>query len=207
MINREDMLELTRRMTPTRSSITRMAGAYMDEEGFVDGSFNIHFLKLSLAERGKNLEVAKAIPFSKTNEQLVECSMAGESPEVWRLLEAIRREGLKNDALMDSLYEWIGEHYESNHNYGIFVFHDRYDVPLKGTDKERQGESEEVYEYLILSIAPVDGDYEIGEPEYGFLYPAFKDRSCDLDHVLVFRRDRQFFQPKLEKKLFGAIIG
>ena len=28
MINREDMLELTRRMTPARSHIDRIAGAY-----------------------------------------------------------------------------------------------------------------------------------------------------------------------------------
>ena len=33
MINREDMLELTRRMTPARSSVSRIAGAYFDEEG------------------------------------------------------------------------------------------------------------------------------------------------------------------------------
>ena len=30
MINREDMLELTRRMTPARTSFVRMAGCYTD---------------------------------------------------------------------------------------------------------------------------------------------------------------------------------
>ena len=34
MILREDMLELTRRMTATRSHLVRLAGAYMDEEGY-----------------------------------------------------------------------------------------------------------------------------------------------------------------------------
>ena len=46
-IDREDMLELTRRMTIARNCFNRVAGAYMDEEGFIDGSFNTHFLKLS----------------------------------------------------------------------------------------------------------------------------------------------------------------
>ena len=32
-IDREDMLSLTRRMTPNRNSITRVAGAYMDQKG------------------------------------------------------------------------------------------------------------------------------------------------------------------------------
>ena len=38
MINRDDMLELTRRMTPSRNCFARIAGAYMDEEGFEDGT-------------------------------------------------------------------------------------------------------------------------------------------------------------------------
>lgn len=33
MINREDMLELTRRMTPARTSFVRMAGCYTDRMG------------------------------------------------------------------------------------------------------------------------------------------------------------------------------
>ena len=41
MINREDMLELTRRMTPARTSFVRMAGCYTDSDGEYDGSFNI----------------------------------------------------------------------------------------------------------------------------------------------------------------------
>ena len=37
-INREDMLELKRRMTVKRYSMTRIAGAYIDREGYVDGT-------------------------------------------------------------------------------------------------------------------------------------------------------------------------
>ena len=36
MINREDMLELTRRMTPARTSFTRIAGCYVDADGDFD---------------------------------------------------------------------------------------------------------------------------------------------------------------------------
>ena len=39
MINREDMMELTRRMTLSRTSMTRIAGAYMDSEGFIFPAF------------------------------------------------------------------------------------------------------------------------------------------------------------------------
>ena len=39
MLRREDMMELTRRMTPSRSSIDRIAGCYYDQDGYADGSF------------------------------------------------------------------------------------------------------------------------------------------------------------------------
>ena len=70
MINREDMLELSRRMTPARTHFDRIAGAYFDEEGFVDGTFNTHFLKLSTTEKKNKLEIAKAVVLAETNEQL-----------------------------------------------------------------------------------------------------------------------------------------
>ena len=69
-IDREDMLELTRRMTVSRSCFSRIAGAYMDEEGFIDGTFNTHFLKLSGSEKEKNLNIAKTVPYSNTNVNL-----------------------------------------------------------------------------------------------------------------------------------------
>ena len=69
-IDREDMLELTRRMTVSRNCFSRIAGAYMDEEGFIDGTFNTHFLKLSGSEKEKNLNIAKTVPYSNTNVHL-----------------------------------------------------------------------------------------------------------------------------------------
>ena len=44
MINREDMLALTRRMTVKRTSMTRIAGGYLDMDGYIDGTFNMGFL-------------------------------------------------------------------------------------------------------------------------------------------------------------------
>lgn len=190
MLNREDMLELTRRMNLSRTSFTRVAGCYCDRDGEIDGTFNTNFLKLSSADKKKNLELAKTVPFSRTNEQLKECCFSAENqgPEsVRQLLEAMRQCGLKNDALMDIFYEQIIKKYKAGADYGIFVFHDRYDIPVKGADKERQWESEEVYEYLIGVLCPVDGDYEPGKPIWGFLYPSFKERSCDPSHIAIYQ--------------------
>lgn len=65
MISRDDMLELTRRMTPARTCFDRIAGAYINDIGEIEDSFNIHFGKLSGAEKARNLALAKTIPFAK----------------------------------------------------------------------------------------------------------------------------------------------
>ena len=203
-INREDMLELTRRMTVKRSSMTRIAGAYMDREGYVDGTFNNNFLKLSPADKEKNLALAKTVPFSETNVNLKRYRFPKEqmtAGTMWQLLNGIRNSGLKNDALMDTFYEIAGEEYRSCGDYAVYMFHDRYDIPVKAADRERVGESEEVYEYLICIFAPVSGDYEPGQPECGFIYPAFCDRSSDWNYVDIYQKNPERPHNELRKIL------
>lgn len=189
-INREDMLELTRRMTLKRNCFSRIAGAYIDEEGYIDGTFNTNFLDLSLKEKEQNLAIAKKIPFSETN---VEVRGYRFSPEnkgngsTWQLLQGMNSCGLKNDAFMEIFYDLLLQKFQIKKEYAIMVFSGCYDVPVKGTDKAWQDESEEVYQFLIAAICPLVGEYEPGEPEAGFLFPAFTDRSSDSNHVIVFQ--------------------
>lgn len=203
MIDREDMLLLTRRMNVERTSIDRIAGAYIDPDGFVDGSFNIHFLKLKPSEKAKNLDIARAIPFAKTNEELKEYVFPKESMKpgsMWQLLRGILDSELKNDALLDIFYEQVGENFSASKDYALYVFHDNYDIPLKGKDKERLGESELCFEYIIVAIAPVFGDYEVGEPYCGFLYPGFSDGGAIMDTVYVFNKNG-YSHPELVQKI------
>ena len=210
MINREDMLELTRRMTPKRTSITRIAGCYVDRNGDFDGSFNTNFLKLSEAERAKNLNLAKTVPFSDTNKNLNKYEFKPEHMNpgsIWQLLMAMKDCGLKNDALMDAFYDIVMEHYKSDSEYAIIVFHDRYDIPAKTSDKERLWESEEVFEYIICVICPLAGRYEPGEPACGFLFPAFTDRSGDLNHVNIFQKNPEKPHMELAEKILEVFQG
>lgn len=188
-INREDMLELTRRMTLKRNCFTRIAGAYIDGEGYIDGTFNTNFLNLPVREKEKNLAIAKKIPFSETNVKVKGYKFPKENRgkgSTWQLLQGLNSCGLKNDAFLEIFYDLVMQEYQTEKEYAIMVFHGCYDVPVKGTDRVWQDESEEVYHFLIGAICPLVGEYEPGEPEAGFLFPAFTDRSSDSNHVAVF---------------------
>lgn len=198
------MLELTRRMTPARTCFDRIAGAYVNDLGEVEESFNIHFGKLTGAEKTRNLNLAKTIPFSRTNEQLKEYEFpekAKGKDSMYFLLRAIRQCGLKNDALMEVFYEQIADGFPVDYDFAVFVFHGVYDVPVKAKDKERLWESEEIYDFLVCTVSPMAGKYEPAEPVFGFLYPAFSDRSADENRIDIFHANPEHIEEGLMYKL------
>ena len=202
MLKREDMLELTRRMTPARTSIDRIAGCYFDEDRYVDGSFNTGFLKLKISEKEKNLGIAKTIPFSETNRQLIELDFPGETREsgdMMRLLDAIMESGLKNDAMLDTFYDIVGEQMPAGRPLAVVLFHGVYDIPRIGSDKAEPWESEEVYDFLICGMGELAGKYEPGSPSFGFLFPAFSNRCGDPDRIDFFNVFPEHRQARLMK--------
>ena len=206
MIDREDMLELTRRMTPSRTCFTRIAGAYVDRDGFVDDTFNINFLNLKGAEKERNLMLAKTVPFSGTNRQLKEYEIpekARGKDSMYQLLLGMLSCRLKNDALMDIFYEQIADGFPADYEYAVYVFAGSYDVPVKASDGQRLEDSEEVYDFLICTISPLCGEYTPGKPVFGFLFPAFSDRSGDRNRIDVFHVDEDQPEEGLLHKLLG----
>ena len=206
MINRDDMMELTRRMTPKRTCFSRVAGCYVTKDGEMDGTFNIHFGKLSEAEKKRNLEIAKTIPFSNTNEQLKEYDFPKgiiRKDSMWALLTGMKESGLKDDALLSIFYEVVMEKIDLNIDYAIMVFFGTYDIPVKGTDGQWNEGSEEIYEFIIGAIAPFNGDYEVEKPEFGFLFPAFSDRSADRDKIDIFNINPDNENSELMKLIIG----
>lgn len=208
MINRDDMLELTRRMTPSRTCFDRIAGAYISETGEIEDTFNIHFGKLSGAEKTRNLKLAKTIPFSKTNEQLKEYTFAERvkrKDSVWMLLQAVQQCGLKNDALMEILYEQIADAYPVEYRFAVYVFHGVYDIPAKAKDGESLWESEEVYDFIICTVSPMEDEYQPAEPVFGFLYPAFSDRSPDQNRIDIYHANPDAPEEGLLYKITGKV--
>lgn len=188
MLYRDDLLELTRRMTPSRNCFGRVAGSFRDSEGNDDGTFNTFFLGLKEKDRDKQLSIAKSIPFAKTNEEIKEYKFPGESKksvEVYKLLTALNVCELKNDALLETFYDYIGDRYYSETEYAIYIYHGTYDIPAKGKDKEWLEGGEEVYSFIICAICPLINGEPL-KPECGFLYPSFANRTSDPFHIAVY---------------------
>ena len=63
--------------------------------------------------------------------------------------------------------------------------------------------SEEVYSFLVCVVSPLKDEYEPGNPEFGFLFPAFSKRSSDENGIYIFSAKGSTSQ----KELIGRFIG
>ena len=210
-MNKKDVFELKRRLKKEECTFTRMCGCYVDANKNIILHLNETFLNLVDEEFYKYLEIAKKTLSGTIGNNLLELEFAPEEENPGRkqnFLLGLRDSALKSEALLDRLYELIIESYDYTGNYLILLFHDAYDVMTKTKDNNKLDESEEVYDYIICSICPVEltkaglgyrqdenrigariRDWVVSLPENGFVFPCFSDRSSDIHSLAYYAKN------------------
>lgn len=211
MLRNRDILELKRRFKKESCTFTRMCGCYVDSNKNKVVELDENFLNLDDEEFYKYLEIAKKALSGTIGNNLLELKFAKGEDDIGgkqRYLLGLRESGLKNHELLEHLYDMIIEHYDYVGNYLILIFHDAYDVITKTNDDLKLDESEEVFQYLLCAICPVNlskpglgyredehrigariQDRVVGVPDVGFLFPSFVDRSADVNTLTYYVRD------------------
>ena len=227
-MNRKDTLELKRRMKKGECTFTKMRGCYVDSHKEIIVNINETFLNLADDEFYKYLEIAKKTLSGTIGNNLLELEFNPEEENPGgrqNFLLGLRDSKLKNDALADRLFELIIENYDYDGNYLILLYHDAYDVIVKTNDNNKLDESEEVYDYLICSICPVEltkaalgyredehrigpriRDWVVSMPENGFVFPAFTDRSSDIHSLMFYTKTPKEPHTDFAEKTFGCKI-
>lgn len=209
-MNKRDVLELRRRLKKDACTINRIAGCYVDINKKKIVKLNENFLNLPDEEFYKYLELAKKTLSGTIGNNILELDFAKDEGAGGKqqFFMGLRASELKNEELLDTFYDFIIEGYESESNYLILVFHDSYDIISRTTDNLKLDESEEVYEYLLTAICPVElskpglsyrqddnrigariRDFVVSDPKLGFLFPAFTEGSADVNKVDYFVKD------------------
>ena len=157
-MNKKDILEIKRRFKKEACTFTRMCGCYVDADRNKITKIGETFLNLEDEEFYKYLEIAKKVLSGTIGNNLLELEFPLEEAAGGRqqFLMGLRESRLKNDDLMDTFYDIIIDSYDYVGNYLILIFHDAYDVMTKTSDNDKLDESEEVYEYLLCAICPVN---------------------------------------------------
>lgn len=135
----------------------------------------------------------------------------------------LKNSQLRDDTLLDNFYDSIIDNYDYTGNFLILIFHDAYDVITKTKDNAKIDESEEVYEYLLCAICPVSlsepglryfeednkikariRDWVVEAPTNGFVFPAFIDRSSDVNSIMYYTKNTKDTHPELMENALGC---
>lgn len=228
-MNKKEVLEIRKQFTPENCAITRICGCYVDYEKTKRLQTKTAFLSMPEEEEFKYFDLFRKTLSGKIGrnllnlEILLEEEMPGGAQE---FLLQLRDSKLQDDMLLEEFYDKVIENYICAGNYYIVLIHAMYDIPGRASDQtELYDASEEVYEYLLCSICPVElskaglcydkeenliterrREWEVGAPVKGFLFPAFNDRNTDIHAALYYTKKTEELQEQLTQALFGVNI-
>lgn len=226
-MHKKEVLEIRKQYKPEECSITRICGCYVNGNKEIVAQSKDAFLSLPDEEIFKYLTIFKQTLSGTIGKNLInmefplEQEMPGGTQE---FLLQLRDSKLQDDMLLEEFYQKIIENYNYGENYYIILIHVAYDVPGKSTDgSEMFDASDEVYEYLLCSICPVQlskeglcynpetnhmenriRDWLVEPPVKGFLFPAFNDRSTDIHSLLYFSKQAEDLQPEFIENALGC---
>jgi hypothetical protein len=225
-MRKKDILELKRRLKKDHCTFTKMCGCYVSGEKHIILKFRETFLNLEEEEYFKYLEIAKKVLSGTIGNNILELNFPLNEElvnEKQTFLAQLKGSQLKNDALLDNFYKLIIDNYTYTGNFLILLFHDAYDVITKTNDNLKIDESEEVYEYVLCAICPVSlsepglryfeeensikariRDWVVEAPANGFVFPAFIDRSSDVNSIMYYTKNAKDTHPELMENALGC---
>lgn len=225
-MTKRDVLELKRRLKKKECTFTKMSGCYVNANKEEVLTFQTDFRDLEEEEMFKYLDIANKV-FSGTvgnNLLKLDFSLDAEAPlGPQQVLLGIRESKLLNEDLLETFYKHIIDNFYFVGNYLILLFRDVYDVPAKTTDGMKTDESEEVYEYILCAICPVDlskpalgyleddnrigsrvRDWVVSMPEIGFVFPLFDERSANIHSTLFYTKNTKEPHDEFMKEVLGC---
>ena len=225
-MNKKDILELKKRFKKNNCTFTKMCGCYVNGEKNILLKFRETFLNLEEDDYFKYLEIAKKVLSGTMGNNLLELNFPLNDEYINERqisLMELKKSQLKDDSLLDDFYKLIIENYHYTGNFLILIFHDAYDIITKTTDNAKLDESEEVYEYILCAICPVElskaglryfedenaiksrvRDWVVEAPVNGFVFPAFIDRGADVNSIIYYTKNAKDPHPELMEEALGC---
>ncbi len=211
-MNEREVAELRRRFRPDKSGITRVRGCYVSDRQEIVREFDQSLGHMSQEESEQLLTILKKCLSGGLGKALCDIAfttgqVAG-SPE-HRLLQTLRTSSLGDDEAVKTLFTQVIGAKPLEGNYLILLASDTYDVPYRAKDGAEQADAgAEVFSYFVCALCPIKTtkialgyrvhenefrssgqDILVGNPELGFLFPAFDGRGTNLYGALYYARD------------------
>ena len=208
-MNKKEILEIKKLFANENSVISTICGCYVDGDKNKKSMMREAFLSLPQDEMHKYMAIFRKCMTGTLGRNILNMEFADAATEVTvsqQKLMDLRDSELKDDAVLETFYDEIIANYNTADNYLILLVYGVYDVPGRTSDGiEMEDASDEIYRHILCCICPVKlskpglsynseqngfheriRDWVVDMPAMGFLYPAFNERSADVNSVLYY---------------------
>lgn len=208
-MNKKEISEIKKLFANENSVISTICGCYVDGDKNKKSMMREAFLSLPQDEMHKYMAIFRKCMTGTLGRNILNMEFADAATEVTvsqQKLMDLRDSELKDDAVLETFYDEIIANYNTADNYLILLVYGVYDVPGRTSDGiEMEDASDEIYRHILCCICPVKlskpglsynseqngfheriRDWVVDMPAMGFLYPAFNERSADVNSILYY---------------------
>ena len=211
-MNKKEISELRHRFSPDKNPIGHIYGCYVNTKKEIIAYLDESLAAMPPEEAEKYLGFLKKALSGTQGKNLIDIVFStrqvADSPE-HKLLMSLRETELKDPAVRQAFYDKVIESLDmDDSNYLVLLAHDAYDVPFKAKDGLTFDQvSDTMFHYVVCCVCPVKegkaalGFYSaqnefhsygtnqiVGQPELGFVFPAFDDRAANIYNALFYTR-------------------
>ena len=228
-MNEKEVGEIRRHMRRDRSNMTAIYGCYVNDKKEIIAQYRASTGIMPENESDRYFGILRKVLSGSVGKNLIDLtfktSQVADSPE-HKLLMDLRECKLEDEEKRNQLYQKMIESIVLEGNYLILLGCDTYDVPFKSKDDFQQSDSsDESYTYLLCAVCPVkqtkpnlhyvpqeqvfhDGamNQPVSAPEFGFLFPAFDNRSTNIYNALYYTRNTKENQDGLIEAVFNTPV-
>ncbi len=228
-MNRKEIAEIRKQLTPEKCTVTRICGCYVDGEKKIRSRTNEMFLSLPEEEMFKYFDIIRKSLSGSLGRNLLPMDFPREAEgegSFQEFLLELRESRLEDEGLLDEFFTRVIENYDYPENYYIILAHAVYDIPGRGSDGEEMFDaSDEIYQHLFCCICPVNlskpglcynadtgrmeqhvRDWLVEMPDVGFLFPLFRDRQTDIHGILYYTRRPERMHADFASRLLSCMV-
>ena len=218
-----------RKLIKPDSSIDRIRGCYVNEEGKVIRQLQDSLATMEEDSQEKYCEILRGAMSGKLGRNLFNMGFPLEEEMEggrYQMLYRLQQSELRDDDILTEFYEKVVEKFRIEGKYLILLIHGVYDIPAKGSDNmDMDDASDYVYSFIVCCICPVSlmkeglcydeeactfldrrRDWAVQKPVSGFLFPAFNDRMPDIHSLLYYCRKEDERHEEISADLLGCTL-
>ena len=225
-MNKKELNEIRRRFRPDGNSIGEIHTCFISSTHDILATKTVSVGLMTNEETVLYMKLLKKTLSGTKGRNLIDISFStaqvADSPE-HRLLMKLRDSKLGDEQAMKELYAaCIAGLPKDDNAYLLMAAFDTYDVPYRSSDNRMQSDAgTEIFPYFVCCACPVKeqavelrydidsrefhtalSSQTVSNPELGFMFPCFDDRSSNIYNALYYVRNQADIHPGFIDLLF-----